>query len=143
MTTSEKVAYLKGLAEGLGIDPNEREGKLLNAVADILEDLAFDVEDVEARMGKFEEGLDALGAGLSDMEETLFGDFDDDAGDPDPDGENGEEVDHTAFYEAKCPNCGRIVTFDENVLSRGGIECPSCGSALEFEFNDDGPAAGD
>ena len=40
MTASEKVAYLKGLVEGLGIDKDKSEGKILNAVIDVLEDLA-------------------------------------------------------------------------------------------------------
>ena len=38
MTTSEKVAYLKGLAEGMEIDKETKEGKLLNVIIDILED---------------------------------------------------------------------------------------------------------
>ena len=38
MTTSEKVAYLKGLAEGLGVDKETKEGRILDSVIDILED---------------------------------------------------------------------------------------------------------
>ena len=48
MTASEKVAYLKGLAEGLGIDKEKGEGKVINAIIDVLEDLAYGLEDVEA-----------------------------------------------------------------------------------------------
>ena len=45
MTTSEKVAYLKGLAEGLGVDKETKEGRILDAILDILEDVAHDIED--------------------------------------------------------------------------------------------------
>ena len=47
MTTSEKVAYLKGLAEGLGVDKETKEGRILDAILDILEDVAHDIEDLE------------------------------------------------------------------------------------------------
>ena len=40
MTVTEKVAYLKGLAEGMAIDENSKEGKLLKAITDVLADLA-------------------------------------------------------------------------------------------------------
>ena len=36
MTASEKVAYLKGLAEGLDIDKKSKEGKLFAAIIDTL-----------------------------------------------------------------------------------------------------------
>ena len=34
MTVTEKVSYLKGLAEGLGIDENEKNGKVIKAIID-------------------------------------------------------------------------------------------------------------
>ena len=37
MTVTEKVAYLKGLMEGMKIDTESNEGKILAAMADILE----------------------------------------------------------------------------------------------------------
>ena len=42
MTTSEKVAYLKGLCEGMGIGEDSKEGKLLKVITDILEDLSLE-----------------------------------------------------------------------------------------------------
>ena len=41
MTTSEKVAYLKGLAEGMGIQEDGGQGKLFHVIIDILEDLSI------------------------------------------------------------------------------------------------------
>ena len=37
MEISEKVAYLKGLAEGLALDTDTKEGKLLTAIIDVLD----------------------------------------------------------------------------------------------------------
>ena len=129
MTTSEKVAYLKGLADGYGIDPATREGKLLSTVLDILEDLALEVEDLGCDLDELEEGLDAVSDDLADVEELLFDDEEDDEYD-------GEDEDEPIFYEAECPTCGETVTFDEGVLSQGSIECPTCGETLEFELDE-------
>ena len=40
MEISEKVAYLKGLAEGLNLDTDSKEGKLIAAIIDVLDDMA-------------------------------------------------------------------------------------------------------
>ena len=41
MEITEKVAYLKGLAEGMELDTGKKEGKLLSAIIDVLEDIAL------------------------------------------------------------------------------------------------------
>ena len=132
MTTSEKVAYLKGLADGYGIDPAIREGKLLSTIVDILEDLALEVEDLGCDLDELEEGLDAVSEDLADVEEILFDDEDEDDDEDEEDEDDYEPV----FYEAECPTCGEVVTFDEGVLNQGAIDCPSCGENLEFELDE-------
>ena len=132
MTTSEKVAYLKGLADGYGIDPTTREGKLLSTIVDILEDLALEVEDLGCDLDELEEGLDAVSEDLADVEEILFDD-EDEEDDEDEDEDDEEPI----FYEAECPTCGEVVSFDEGVLAQGAIECPNCGENLEFELDEE------
>ena len=39
MTIVEKAAYLKGLTEGLGVDPQSKEGKLWAALNELLADI--------------------------------------------------------------------------------------------------------
>ena len=142
MTTSEKVAYLKGLAEGAGLDPASKDGKLFHTVIDILEDLAYDVEDVNDAVAELAEGLDDACDELADVEEILFGDvdeLDDDDDDDDWGLEDGDELidaDDLTLYEAACPACGEVITFDEGVLAEGGIPCPNCGETLEFDLGE-------
>lgn len=132
MTTSEKAAYLKGLAEGFGLDASTKEGKLLSVIADILEDLALDVEDIRDDLAGFEDSLDAVSEDLADVEELLFGDGSLlDTLDDDDDDDDIETV-----YEVRCPACGEIVTFEESTLDEGGILCPACGESLEFDLSD-------
>ena len=150
MTTAEKVAYLKGLAEGFGTDPATKEGKLLTTIIDILEDLALELEDIMDSVEELEEGLDAVSDDLQDVEDIVydegddFDDFDDfedleDFEDEDDEEEDDEilDADDLVLYEAQCPACGEFVTFEESVLGNGGIACPNCGEALEFDLSGD------
>jgi hypothetical protein len=138
MTTSEKVAYLKGLIDGAAeeddLDPKEK--KIVSTLVDILEDLALEVQDLSADIDELDEGLDAVSDDLADVEEILFGDEYEDEEDLDDEDCDCEDCEEPVFYEAECPACGEVVTFDEGVLAQGAIECPACGENLEFELDD-------
>ena len=57
MEILEKVAYMKGLAEGLGLDTKTKEGKLLTVMIDILDDIALELRDIRDDQGELEEAL--------------------------------------------------------------------------------------
>ena len=79
MTISEKVAYLKGLADGLDLDlENSKEGKLLVKIIDILEDLGLAVEDLEVEVQAAGDELEALAEDVADVETMLFDELDED-----------------------------------------------------------------
>ena len=137
MNTSEKVAYVKGLAEGLGYDNTSKEGKILAAILDILEDVAHDIEDLEENAWDLGEAIDQVSDDLSDIEDVVYGADDDEdecAGCPGCDGDvDDEDGEEPVFYELTCPACGHTITIDEDVLDLGGIDCPNCGESLEFD----------
>ena len=133
MTITEKVAYLKGLADGLAIDTEKsKEGKLIAAIIDVLEDMGMSIEDLEENTTALGEELDAVSDDLSDVEEVLFGDDEDD--------EDGCccEDDDEDFFEVECPNCKEPLVIDEDVLEAGVIECPSCHSQFAVSDEEDG-----
>ena len=137
MNTSEKVAYVKGLAEGLGYDNTSKEGKILAAILDILEDVAHDIEDLEENAWDLGEAIDQVSDDLAEIEELVYDeDFDEDE---DEDYEpcscccGEEDEDEPVFYEVTCPKCGNTITIDEDVLDLGAIDCPNCGEELEFD----------
>ncbi|MCI8553910.1 MAG: hypothetical protein HFJ80_03085 [Clostridiales bacterium] len=125
MTVTEKVAYLKGLAEGLSVDDTSKEGKLLKAVIDVLDDLAMSVEDLEDYTAELTEQVDAVDEDLDSLESAYYGDFDED-----------EDFDEE-YYDITCPNCGDEFSVDEETLLEGGMECPNCGEHLEFDLECD------
>ena len=136
MTTSEKVAYLKGLMEGMKLDADADETKLLGVIADILGDMAEDLEEVAGDLYDLGEDVDAISDDLSDVEDFLCGEDDWDEDDCEDD-EDGEEP---MFFEVTCPACDKTITVDEDVLNLGSIQCPNCGEMMEFEFDEDDEA---
>lgn len=149
MTASEKVAYLKGLAEGLGIDENTAEGKLMLAMIDVLEGLATDVEDLEANAADMAETLDELSEDIAYVEDLAMSGIDDEDEcdfDEDEASECGGDCtgccgcDEEQEYEVTCPKCGEVITVYESDLEFGSILCPSCGSELEFDIEDEDEA---
>ncbi|MBQ9933534.1 MAG: hypothetical protein IJO69_06855, partial [Ruminiclostridium sp.] len=77
MTITEKVAYLKGLADGLDLDKDpSKEGKLISKIIDILEDIGLAVEDLEEEVEVIGEELEAMSEDLEDVEEIVFDEFD-------------------------------------------------------------------
>ncbi len=126
MTISEKVAYLKGLAEGLNLDVEKsKEGKLISVMIGILEELAMSVEDLEENALNLGEEIDVLSDDLADVEEVVF-DEDEDDGDFDDD-----------WFQVECPSCGEELVIDDEALAEGEVACPSCGSRFAMDLTDE------
>ena len=158
MTISEKSAYLKGLMDGLKLDTETNEGKMIAAIVDLLGDMSkrmVDIEDttiaISDELDEIEEDLDAIEDFIMD-EDDDYDDWDDDedddydfAEDEDDEDEDDDEEPEEGFdfgdedstiYEVECA-CGNIIDFDEEVLESGSIVCPNCGETLEFTFDDE------
>ena len=139
MTISEKVAYLKGLAEGLNLDVEKsKEGKLISVMIGILEEVGLSIEDLEENALALGEEIDVLSDDLADVEAIVGEDDEDDcccAHDLGCD----DDLDDEDFFEVDCPNCGESLVIDDEVLEAGVIDCPKCGQkfALDFEGEDD------
>ena len=130
MEITEKVAYLKGLAEGMELDTDKKEGKLLSAIIDVLEDIALELEDIEDEQAELSEGLDAVSDDLEDVEDVVFEDWDED----DDEYEEDELDEDEDCYATTCPTCEETIYFDESVLADGEVICPNCGEKLEFDL---------
>ena len=151
MTISEKAAYLKGLMDGLNLDTEAAEGKMIAAMVDLLGDVTKKLTAVEDttiaisdELDEIEEDLDAIEDFIMDEEDDDY-DYDEDEDDDDYEYDDDEEFDDEGFdfgdedstiYEVECA-CGEIIDFDEEVLEKGSMICPNCGETLEFTTEDD------
>ena len=125
MTISEKVAYLKGLAEGLNLDTEKsKEGKLISVMIGILEEVGLSLEDMEANALNLGEEIDALSDDLADVESIVY--------DEDEDDEDEEDG-----FEVECPNCDEPLFIGDDELAEGVVVCPNCDTRFSLDLSDD------
>ncbi len=143
MTISEKIAYIKGVADTLDLKTGDKKDQLILSLIDAMDDMALAIDDLET-------GLDALGAQVDEIDEDLGAveeelydldgcdceaccDDDCDCCDDDCDCCCDDDC-----VEAVCPNCGADICIDFDELEEGKpIICPSCETKLDFELVDD------
>ena len=128
MTISEKVSYIKGLADGLELG-DDKQSKVIKAIIDVLDDIACDVESIEEDLAELSEQIDAVDEDLAEVEDLIY--EDDDFEDCDVDDYEDD------LFEVTCPKCNDIIYLDSEMLEEEGIDCPNCGTALEFDFSCD------
>ena len=146
MTINEKSAYLKGLMDGLNLNQETAEGKMIASIVDLLGDITKKLTAVEDttiaisdELDEIEEDLDAIEDFIMDEEDDEYDeddyDYDDEDEDYDDEGFDFGDED-TTIYEVKCI-CGNVIAFDEETLEEGSIICDKCGETLEFSFEDE------
>ncbi len=137
MNLTEKAAYLKGLADGMGLDQSKPETKLIENMLDLLLDLAEDNEDLRAYCEELEATMDEIDEDLGMVEEDFYGECDCDDDDCDCCDDDDCDCCDGDLYEVTCPSCGDTIYLDDTMLDDGEIECPGCGENLEFDFDCD------
>ena len=136
MEISEKVAYLKGLAEGLNLDTEKsKEGKLISVMIGILEEIGLSIEDLEENTQALGEEIDVPSDDLSDVEDVVF--------DEDEDEDEDDEDYDDDWFEVECPTCEEPLVIDDKALADGMIQCPNCHDKFALDLSDDTVEADD
>lgn len=119
---NEKVAYTKGLMEGLDLDTTTNEGKILVKILDILDDVVDALDGLTEAQEELEEYIEMVDEDLTDIEEFildeegLFSDDDDDY-----------DYDDDDYYEVICPACGNAYITEFESFENDAVICPDCG----------------
>lgn len=129
---TDRAAYLRGLADGMGLTKDTNENKLLLEMLNLMDEMAQKINELDEDVGELEAYVEDLDSDLADIEEAVFGDEDDcDCCDCDDDCDcddcdcDCEELEELAF---DCPYCGKAV-----MLKAADIEydespvCEHCG----------------
>ena len=144
MHMGEKVAYLKGLAEGLELDGESKNGRMIKGILEVLESMAEVVDELQEDTENISDYVEDLDEDLGDVEEFVYGkksmscpscnhkhkahdkaDEDDEIDLYDDDVELDEPV------EIKCPMCGDDIVIELDVLlDNDVIVCPNCNKKL-------------
>lgn len=118
-----KVAYLNGLANGLNITEDTKEGKLLLKIIEVLGDLSESVDELENDFEDLMEYAEAIDNDLTDLEEDYYDEF--------GEGEEYEEEleEEGSYFSLECPDCQEVICLDEELLEEDDtleILCPKC-----------------
>lgn len=125
MDLNAKAAYIRGLMTGMEFDPASKNGKVIAAMMDLLEEMAATVTEHDNALDQVYDELETLDQDLDDLVVDLYGDEEDD-----------EDEDSADLYEVTCPNCGAVSTVDEETLmdQESELVCPNCGAAFDIEL---------
>ncbi len=137
---SDRVSYIKGLAEGLKLDTEKNEGKLIEKILELLGDITKELEEMQEEQNDLNAYMEAIDNDLGDLEDVVLGDEDDE----DKDFVEGEDDGDDNLVEYTCPHCGEEMTFevdsfdfDEDYL------CPNCHKPLFPEEGEEDEEDGD
>lgn len=135
MTISEKVAYVKGLAEGLGVDKEEKTGKIISEMLAILSDVADKLDGVKDDCENLKQYVEEIDEDLEVLEDEVYGDgeccCDDDC--------DCDDCCDDEYEDDEC-GCGCVCEDDEDDCDCCDgciVTCPHCGVCLELEEDDD------
>ena len=123
MTLLERVAYIRGLMEGLSLDEKEPMTKLVAEIVDVLDEMAATVEDMDEYISELDEYIGEIDEDLEAVEDYLDEEFE-------------EEVVEDDFYSVICPECGEEFCVDDETAQKGKLNCPNCNEELEFDLSD-------
>ena len=137
---TDRTSYLRGLAEGLGLDKEKNENRLMLEMLGVMDEMAQKIKDLEDDVDEMDEYIESIDSDLGDIEDALFGEEEGDDEDEDLDEEEAFDEDEELSFD--CPNCGKTmqikaadIDFDESPL------CPSCHKPFfpdAIEGEDDG-----
>ena len=130
MDLNAKAAYIRGLMTGMEFDPASKNGKVIAAMMDLLEEMAAQVVEHDNALDQVYDELETLDQDVDDIVSDLYADDDED--------DDAEEDSDEALYEVTCPNCGETVYVSEDDLDAGEANCAHCGVTFEVALEGDG-----
>lgn len=125
MTLTERTAYLKGLCEGLHLDDQKPEAKLIKEIINVLEDMAITVADLEDTCETLNDYIEEIDEDLGSVEEYLLDEDDDE-----------DEEDDEDCFELVCPACGETVCFGGDI-DEEDLVCPNCHERFDCACDDE------
>lgn len=117
----ERVAYLRGLAEGMQIGDSTNESKLLKAIIEVMDDIALSVTEIEETQDQMGEQVDNIDEDLAQIERIIF--------------EDDKACDSESIGEFECPYCNGIISLDEDSIDENDeVECPHCNKKIKVSW---------
>jgi len=110
-----KVAYLRGLAEGSGVNESTDQGRMFKGVLEVLDAMADAIDQLQKNQEDMEAFMDCIDEDLAKLEEDYM-------------------IEDEGIMEIECPNCGEFVEYPEDAVDdeEDTLEllCPHCGEVV-------------
>lgn len=140
---TDRVAYLKGLADGMKLTEDSNESKLLLKMLDVLEALAEETDNVSRQQEEISDFLENIDDDLSELEDYVY-DEEDGCGCGHHHGHDEDDDDEDALIEYECSHCGfkaqldmSDFDYDEEFL------CPRCNQPFFEDEEEDEAGEGE
>lgn len=132
MSALEKVAYLKGLLDGLEVE-DENQKKIYAALVEALDALARDMTDQLEVIDELRDMYEDLSDDYTQLDENLEV-LEQDLAELYGEDDMEEEPDFDEIYESvTCPKCGHLFYYDPDAYEEGEqLECPGCGEKFDI-----------
>ncbi|MDO9536288.1 MAG: AraC family transcriptional regulator [Bacillota bacterium] len=130
------MGYLRGLSEGLGINDDTKEGKIIRQLISFLDDIVESVQSMQEDYDELFSYVEAIDEDLTDLENGFFEDEDEDEDEDDDDEDDEDDEDDDDYdvsFTVECPECRQEVAIDEDILEdEESLEvlCPNCGRVV-------------
>ena len=122
---TDRTSYLRGLAEGLTIDKEKAENKLMLEMLAVMEEMAQKIVEVDDDLDELDEYVASMESDLSDVEDMLYADVDDEEADDEDGDEEDEEI------TVNCPHCSKEFTIQAGEINfDDDVVCPACGKSI-------------
>ncbi len=119
---SNRAAYLKGLADGLKLDTESTEGKLIDGILELLGDMSEELEMLDQEQGFIADKIDEMEEVIEIIGDEAFGEYDDE----------------DDLYTLVCESCGAEIDLtgdDLDDIADGVFKCPDCGEVIELDLD--------
>lgn len=129
-----RVAYLQGLVEGLDVEHEGPQGRVLAEIVQVLGDVAETVIDVQEHQVDLEDYIEEMDQDLTDLFGDVYQQGQEEGG---QEAEEGEEV----LGELCCPHCGTTLALEAGELNGRealSVVCPACGIMVGTSNSEEG-----
>ncbi|MBQ4630992.1 MAG: hypothetical protein IJB70_08430 [Clostridia bacterium] len=131
---SNQLSYLKGLIDGMNIDPESEYGRVFEGIINVLDEINVSIDDMADYQEELAQQVDLIDDDLAVIEEELS---------DEEDYEDDDDFDDFEYYEIECPKCGCEVCLDEDFFDTDKpVTCPECGEEFDVDFDCDGDCEG-
>ena len=130
-TLKEGASYIKGLAEGMELEADKKENKLILKLVELIDEMAERIDELEAYIDEMDSKVDEIDQDLGDLEEFCYDDDDEYDEEYDDEDFNDDDV-----YEFTCDACGEEVYVDGSLLDEDApVSCPNCGEEIKIDLD--------